>query len=140
MNIQVIIGILLFSLLCLIISFFLSKHTKQINNDIQEENDKIQQRNLELNRIKDGIQRDLDDIQKELNRVTEAVKVKEKEVESRDNIIRNKTNEIANLYKKAEETAAVESQIQKKSLLYIYIFGKILFLEKIENSLIPKTI
>ena len=115
MNIQVIIGILLFSLLCLIISFFLSKHTKQINNNVKEENDKIQQRNLELNKIKDGIQRDLDDIQKELNRVTEAVKVKEKEVESRDNIIRNKTNEIANLYKKAEETAAVESEIQKKA-------------------------
>ena len=67
MNIQVIIGILLFSLLCLIISCFLSKHTKQINSDIQEENDRIQQRNLELNKIKDGIQRDLDDIQKELN-------------------------------------------------------------------------
>lgn len=116
MTIQV-FCILLLSLLCLIISFFLSKRTKQINTRIDEENEKLEKRNQQLNKIKESFERDLDDIQQNLNRVNETLKTREQEVESKDKVIQRKTNEIADLYKKAEETAAVESKLQKDAFL-----------------------
>ena len=109
MTIQVFF-ILLLSLLCLILSFFLSKRTKQINTQIDKENKKLEKRNQQLNKLRESFERDLDDIQQNLNRVNETLKTREQEVESKDRVIQRKTNEIADLYKKAEETAAVDSR------------------------------
>ena len=103
MSIGITISILLISIFCLAISFYLSKNTHKINAQIDKKNKELQE--INANYLKDCAiaQQSLLNKEEQLNKI--------------ENNIKQKTNEIAELYKKAEETAATETKLQEQAFL-----------------------
>lgn len=110
MSIGITAIILLISVICLIISYRFTKNTHKINTQIDSQNKELQDKNDELKDTYNSYKNQCDTIQVTLNH-------KEEEVNKLESTIQKKTNEIAELYKKAEETAATENKIQEQAFL-----------------------
>ena len=92
----------------LIISFYLSKHTKQINTEIEAKNQKLSNKNTELAKT-------YEIKQLELTNAIQNLKEKEKEISNQDELIKKKTLQISELFMKADAAAAAESKLQRQA-------------------------
>ena len=107
---EVMLIILLISVLCLAASYALFRNTHKINTQVDKANKELKETN-------DALRREYALFQNDCKTAREALESKEQELDKIEIKIKNKTDEIAELYKKAEETAATESKLQEQAFL-----------------------
>ena len=92
---------MIIGLICFVLAILLSRKTHKINADIDKENAQILARHNELNQNFEKLQLQYKNVEKNLlNKAQE---------------IKDKTAEIADLYEKAEKTAAAEHKLQEQA-------------------------
>lgn len=107
-----IIGIIAF-----IISFYLSKHTKQINTEIETENQKLSKQNTDLTKIYEIKQLELTNVIQNLKEKEKEISNQNELISNQDELIQKKTLQISELYMKADAAAAAESKLQEQAFL-----------------------
>lgn len=107
---EIILILLIISVLCLGLSYHFFKNTHTINTQIDKANQELKDQN-------DALRREYTLFQNDCKIAQQALFNKEQELDKLEDKIKNKTDEIANLYKKAEETAATESKLQEQAFL-----------------------